>query len=37
MVAEASGWMTYSILNHLNSYTPRVYLRDGKPVAFLEP
>jgi alanine racemase len=37
MMAEASGWMTYSILNHLNPCMPRVYFRGGEPVAFLEP
>jgi alanine racemase len=34
--AETAGWMTYSVLNHLNSHTPRVYTRDGEPVALLE-
>jgi alanine racemase len=34
--AETAGWMTYSVLNHLNPYTPRVYLRGGEPVALLE-
>jgi alanine racemase len=37
MMAEASGWMTYSILNHLNPCMPRVYFRGGEPVALLEP
>jgi len=35
-IADAAGWMTYSILNHLNPLTPRVYLKKGKPVALLE-
>jgi alanine racemase len=35
-IAEASGWMVYSLLNHLNALTPRVYLRKGKPVALLD-
>ena len=34
--AKASGWMVYSILNHLNPFTPRVYLQKGKPVALLD-
>jgi len=34
--AATAGWMTYSVLNHLNPYTPRVYIRDGEPVALLE-
>jgi alanine racemase len=36
-MAEASGWMVYSLLNHLNPFTPRVYLKQGKPVAILDP
>jgi len=32
-----AGWMTYSVLNHLNPFTPRVYTKNGKPVALLEP
>ena len=32
-VAEAAGWMVYSLLNHLNPTTPRVYYRGGQPVA----
>jgi alanine racemase len=35
--AATAGWMTYSVLNHLNPYTPRVYTRNGEPVALLEP
>jgi alanine racemase len=34
--AETAGWMTYSVLNHLNPYTPRVYMRGGEPVALFE-
>jgi len=36
-VAEKAGWMVYSLLNHLNPYTPRVYLEGGRPVSVLEP
>jgi alanine racemase len=35
--AATAGWMTYSVLNHLNPYTPRVYTKKGEPVALLEP
>jgi len=28
--------MVYSLMNHLNPFTPRVYLREGKPVALLD-
>jgi alanine racemase len=35
-VAEAAGWMVYSLLNHLSPTTPRVYYRDGQPVALTE-
>jgi len=35
--AETAGWMTYSLLNHLNPLMPRVYFRDEEPVALLEP
>ena len=35
-VAETAGWMVYSLLNHLNPATPRVYYRDGRPVALTE-
>ncbi len=34
--AEAAGWMVYSLLNHLNYNTPRVYYLDGTPVALLD-
>jgi len=36
-IASVAGWMTYSLLNHLNPATPRVYIRGGEPVALLEP
>ncbi len=35
--AETAGWMVYSLLNHLHMNTPRVYFRDGEPVALLDP
>ena len=35
-IADAAGWMTYSLLNHLNPLTPRIYLKKGKPVAIRE-
>jgi len=35
-VAETAGWMVYSLLNHLNPTTPRVYYRGGRPVALIE-
>jgi alanine racemase len=35
-VADVAGWMTYSLLNHLNPSTPRVYMKKGEPVALLE-
>jgi alanine racemase len=35
-VAEAAGWMVYSLLNHLNPTTPRVYYRGGQPVALTD-
>ncbi len=35
--AAMAGWMTYSVLNHLNPYTPRIYTKKGEPVALLEP
>jgi alanine racemase len=31
--AKASGWMVYSLMNHLNPFVPRVYTRGGVPVA----
>jgi alanine racemase len=36
-MAETAGWMVYSLMNHLNPFTPRVYYRGGEPVALLEP
>jgi len=33
--AETAGWMVYSLLNHLHMNTPRVYYRNGDPVALL--
>jgi alanine racemase len=35
-IADVTGWMTYSLLNHLNPLTPRVYLKNGEPVALQE-
>jgi alanine racemase len=34
-ISEASGWMVYSLMNHLNPATPRVYTEGGRPVALL--
>ncbi len=34
--ARTAGWMVYSLLNHLSPYLPRVYTRDGVPVALEE-
>lgn len=34
--AATAGWMTYSLLNHINPFMPRVYYRSGEPVALLE-
>jgi alanine racemase len=34
--SETAGWMVYSLLNHLHMCTPRVYYRNGEPVALLE-
>ena len=34
--AETAGWMVYSLLNHLHMNTPRVYYRNGEPVALLD-
>lgn len=34
--AKTAGWMVYSLLNHLNPLTPRVYIKDNKPIALLE-
>jgi alanine racemase len=35
-VAETAGWMTYSLMNHLNPFIPRIYYRGNAPVAILE-
>ena len=35
-VAATAGWMSYSLLNHLNPSVPRVYYRSNEPVAILE-
>lgn len=34
--AETAGWMVYSLLNHLSPFVPRVYYRNGVPVALHE-
>lgn len=34
--AETAGWMVYSLLNHLHMNTPRVYIKNGEPVALLD-
>lgn len=34
--AEAAGWLAYSLVNHLHPATPRVYSRNGQPIALLE-
>jgi alanine racemase len=34
--AETAGWMVYSLLNHLNYNTPRIYYLNGKPVALMD-
>ena len=34
--AELADWMVYSLLNHLNPKTPRVYYQNGKPVTLSE-
>ncbi|MAG72025.1 MAG: alanine racemase [Acidobacteria bacterium] len=36
-IAETANWMVYSLLNHLNPQTPRVYYQGGEPAALLEP
>lgn len=36
-LANLAGIMTYSLANHMNMLTPRVYYRDGKPVALSKP
>jgi hypothetical protein len=28
--------MVYSLMNHLNPFTPRVYMENGEPVALLD-
>jgi alanine racemase len=35
-IAEAAGWMVYSLVNHFAPSTPRVYYRGGAPVALTE-
>ncbi len=35
-VAETAGWMVYSLFNHLNAKTPRVYYQGGRAVELLE-
>lgn len=34
--ARTANWMVYSLLNHLNAATPRVYVEGGRPVALLD-
>ena len=34
--ADRAGWMVYSVLNHLNPLTPRVYFKNAAPVALLD-
>ena len=36
-MAEAAGWMVYSLMNHLSPEIPRVFYRGGVPVALREP
>ena len=36
-MAEAAGWMVYSLMNHLSPDIPRVCCRGGVPVALREP
>jgi alanine racemase len=36
-VSTTAGWMVYSLLNHLNVKTPRVYVEGGQPVELLAP
>ena len=36
-IATASNWMVYSVMNHLNSNLPRVFIDGGRPVALLDP
>jgi alanine racemase len=35
-IAEAAGWMVYSLVNHFAPSTPRVYYRNGAPAALTE-
>jgi alanine racemase len=35
--ARLANWMTYSLLNHLNPMTPRIYYEKGTPIAITEP
>ncbi len=35
-IGKTSGWMVYSLFNHLNPKTPRVYYQNGNPVSLLE-
>ncbi|GMR23395.1 MAG: alanine racemase [Acidobacteriota bacterium] len=35
-IATSSGWMVYSLFNHLNARTPRVYYENGEAVELLE-
>ena len=36
-MADAAGWMVYSLMNHLSPEIPRVFYRRGVPVALREP
>ena len=36
-MAKAAGWMVYSLMNHLSPEIPRVFFRDGVPIALREP
>ena len=36
-MADAAGWMVYSLMNHLSPDIPRVCYRSGVPVALREP
>jgi alanine racemase len=35
-VSDTAGWMSYSLLNHLNPFIPRIYYRGQEPVAILQ-
>ena len=35
-IATTAGWMVYSLFNHLNARTPRVYYENGEAVELLE-